>query len=98
MVLLRNINAMDVIISKNDEVLVYKMVGGVLDFKIFVGGQKPEQLLKQYHESINGYQLMPFWSLGLQMAKNGISNSATLLDILGSFDKLGIPVDGVWII
>lgn len=95
-VLLRTVAAMDFEIGPDFEFLKYKIVGGVLEFKIFLGDNQPEPLLKKYHQYINGYTLMPFWSLGFHQSRWGYNSSAKLLEIVKKFDEYDIPLDTIW--
>ena len=57
-VLLRTTNAMSVEILINK--IVYRVIGGILEFKFFLGDELPETCIKKYHEYLNGYAIMPF--------------------------------------
>ena len=95
-VFLRNMNAMDCIISGGFKVLTYKITGGIIELKMFLGDKTPEKPLKAYHNYINGYTLMPFWSLGYHQSRWGYRSSKKLLDVVANFDKYDIPLDTIW--
>ncbi len=56
-VFFRNSNAMDIVIDEVDDqkTLTYKTVGGVLDFKFFLG-TTPDHALDQYHSYFGGWE------------------------------------------
>ena len=95
-VFLRNSNAMDCVISKNSKFLTYKIVGGIIEFKLFLGDKKPETAIKLYHTYINGYTLMPFWSMGFHQSRWGYSSSKMLLEVVDNFRNSDIPLDTIW--
>lgn len=55
--------------------LEYQVMGGILEYKIFLGDQKPENSIKQYHSYINGFNLHPFWAHGYHQCKWGWNTS-----------------------
>lgn len=95
-VFLRNSNAMDCIISGKSKVLTYKITGGIIEFKLFFGDKKPDTSLKLYHNYINGYTLMPFWSLGYHQSRWGYTSSKQLLNVVNNFSEYDIPLDTIW--
>ena len=92
--LMRNSNAMDVIISGPK--LTYKMVGGVIDLVFFVGDKYPETVIKAYHNYIGNFTMMPFWSMGYHQSKWGYTTHATLLDVVNHYNQYNVPLDVIW--
>lgn len=72
--LFRNSNAMDVMISNHTNstyTFTYKVIGGVLDFRVFVGGKEPEELIKRFHEYTGRSAVPPFWAMGFHQSRWG---------------------------
>jgi len=44
--------------------LTFKVIGGNIDFRFFLGDSNPETAVKMYHRYVNGYTLHPFWAQG----------------------------------
>jgi len=95
MTLLRNVNAMDVIL-KNSESLTYKITGGILDFNFFLGNTDPESAIMTYHNYLGGWAVPPFWSLGYQQSRWGYNNLQDLQDVIDGFNKNNLPLDVIW--
>lgn len=93
---LRNANAMDCIISGGSKVLTFKITGGIMEMKFFLGDRYPETALKAYHTYINGYTMMPFWSLGYHQSRWGYKTSKELLSVVNKFENYDIPLDTIW--
>lgn len=49
---------MDILLR--DEILTYKVIGGVLDFYIF-SGPTPSDVVHQYYEVIGYPHMIPYW-------------------------------------
>jgi alpha-glucosidase len=95
MVLLRNVNAMDVILN-NSKSLTYKITGGILDFNFFLGDNYPETVITSYHKYLGGWAIPPFWSLGYQQSRWGYDNLTFMKEIVDTFTELKMPLDVIW--
>jgi len=93
--LMRNSNAMDVIVEK-DPALTYKMVGGVIDLVFFIGDDYPETVLKAYHNYLGNFTMMPFWSMGYHQSKWGYMNHGLMHDVVTKYIEHDIPLDVIW--
>ena len=60
---LKNSAAMDVEVT-SDQKLIYRIIGGVFHFKLFLGDKNPETAIEMYHKYLGGYTTPPFWSMG----------------------------------
>ncbi|EAR88123.1 family 31 glycoside hydrolase (macronuclear) [Tetrahymena thermophila SB210] len=93
--LFRNYYGMQVDYEQNSH-LTYKVIGGNIDFKFFIGDSNPETSIKLYHNYANGWILHPFWSSGFHQCRWGYQNSDMLMDVWDNFNKYGIPFDSLW--
>lgn len=95
LILFKNSNPTDVIISEDYKTIKYITIGGIIDFKIFIGDEKIDNLIKSYHNYLNRYELLPFWSLGYQFGAYGVSND--IINIVNLFDNNGLPLETIYI-
>lgn len=98
MVFFRNGNAMDIELNNinSKEKITYKTIGGILDFKIFLGDSHPENVVKMYHKYLGGYAIQPFWAFGFHQSRWGYSNSSILKEVVDKFEKNQLPLDAIW--
>ena len=70
---LRNSNAMDVIKSTQDSIhyITYKIIGGIVDFRFFIGEDNPELTLQKLNQYSGIAAIPPFWSLGFHQCRWG---------------------------
>jgi len=97
---LRNTFPMDVIVKDfHDEsyVLNYKVLGGVIDFHLFFGDEKPDTALIQYHDYLGGFSLPPFWAMGWHQSRWGYTSQEMVEDVLTGYKKHKIPLDVFWL-
>ncbi|KAL4492018.1 hypothetical protein ABPG72_008439 [Tetrahymena utriculariae] len=94
-VFLRNFNSIQAEYKKN-EYLTFIVVGGLLEFKIFLGDKNPETSLTQYHQYVNGFTLHPFWAHGYHQCRWGYNTSEKMTDVWNQFNKLDLPIDTIW--
>jgi len=95
-VYLRNSNAMDFRVDSQAETLQFFLTGSLIELKFFFGYTYPEDVLKLYHNYINGWSLMPFWAHGYHQSKYGVLYLDDLLDVVGNFTNLQLPIDVIW--
>jgi len=93
-VFLRSSNGMDVILSPGK--LTYKVIGGILDFFVFLG-PSPAQVLDQYTELIGRPHMPPAWALGFHQSRYGYKNIEAVEDMVRRYQKEGLPLDGIWL-
>ena len=61
---------------------------------LFLGKEKlPDEITKLYHEFINGWSMMPFWSLGYHQSRFGVKNLTDFMDIARKFEEVDLPLD-----
>ncbi|EGR31770.1 hypothetical protein IMG5_102700 [Ichthyophthirius multifiliis] len=93
-VFLRNSYGMEIDYEQNQS-LMYKVIGGNFDFKFFLGNN-PEEVIKMYHQYVNGWILHPFWVQGFHQCRWGYNNSDQLQEVWNKFNQLQIPLDSLW--
>ena len=57
MLLLRTTNALEFVVdrdSNHQRILTFKITGGTLDFRFFIGDTNPENVTKLYHTYLGG--------------------------------------------
>eukprot|EP01137_Pigoraptor_chileana_P037623 Opistho-2@34981 len=92
-VFLLNSNAMDVVLNPTS--LTYKVVGGVLDFYVFLG-PTPEEVVKQYQEVIGTPVMIPYWALGFHQCRWGYKTVAETWEVVKQYRANNLPLDTMW--
>ncbi|XP_022091523.1 maltase-glucoamylase, intestinal-like [Acanthaster planci] len=90
-VLILNSNAQDVTLSPAPY-LVYRTIGGVLDFYVFLG-PTPENVVQQYTEAIGRPFIPPYWSLGFQLCRYGYNSLDAVKETVNRMQRYSIPHD-----
>lgn len=96
---LRNNNAMDVIVENfavNQYKFTYKAIGGVLDFRFFLGEKNPEATIQKFQLYEGRSAIPPFWSLGFHQCRWGYKNITYLEDVLKNYEQNDLPLDTIW--
>jgi len=77
---LRSSNAMDVIKSteNNKHYITYKVIGGIFDFRFFLGEQSAEATLEKMNFYMGRAAIPPFWSLGHHQCRWGYKDVSYL--------------------
>ncbi len=88
-----NSNAMDVALVAGK--ITYKMVGGVIDFFLFLGPE-PASVVKQYHAVIGPPMMPPYWSLGFHQCRWGYKSLQDLEYVHSNYSTNEIPIDTFW--
>lgn len=89
---------MDVIISTKDNkhYVTYKVIGGVLDFRFFMGEQNAEATVERLNLYSGRAAIPPFWSFGFHQCRWGYKNVSYLEAVTSGYEKNGIPLDTIW--
>lgn len=95
MMLLKNVDGMQYEFNAQDE-LKFKIIGGIIDLKFFIGDKYPENVIKKYHAYINNFNMMPFWAFGIHQAIIGDFNSSKINSIIEKYKENGLPLDALW--
>jgi alpha-glucosidase (family GH31 glycosyl hydrolase) len=95
---LRSSNAMDVIKSTSADrhFITYKVIGGIFDFRFFLGEQSPETTVEKLNFYSGRAEVPPFWSFGFHQCRWGYKNITVLENVLAQYEKNGIPLDTIW--
>lgn len=75
--------------------LTYKITGGVLDFRVFVGSNA-EETVKMYHKYVGGHLLPPFWAMGFHLSRYGYKSWGVVRELLDDFEAHKMPLDVIW--
>ena len=94
-VLLRNVNAMDIVLTSTPA-MTYRTTGGVLDFFLFLG-PTPDDVMKQKGDLIGHSFLPPYWSLGFHLCRYGYTNDSDIQEVYERNAGAGLPMDTQWI-
>jgi lysosomal alpha-glucosidase len=89
---------MDVIKSRDSNriYITYKVIGGVLDFRFFLGEETPELTVAKLNFYAGRADVPPFWALGFHQCRWGYKNASALLDVLANYEKNDLPLDTIW--
>ena len=104
-VFLRNMHAMDIQLNSEENLsdqginelpsITYKVLGGVLDFKFFIG-ETAEESIKIYHKYIGGHLLQPFWAFGFHQSRYGYRSFQQVRELLNKYQEHNMPLDAIW--
>jgi alpha-glucosidase (family GH31 glycosyl hydrolase) len=94
----RSSNALDIIKSTKDNkhYLTNKVIGGILDFRFFLGEQSPEGTLEKMNLYMGRSIVPPFWSFGFHQCRWGYKNVDALENVLQNYEKNDLPLDSIW--
>jgi alpha-glucosidase (family GH31 glycosyl hydrolase) len=89
---------MDVIksINNNKHFITYKVIGGIIDFRFFLGEQNPEAVVERLNIYSGRAAIPPFWSFGFHQCRWGYDTVSKLEDVTSGYEKNGIPLDTIW--
>lgn len=89
-VVLLNSNAMEAILSPG-KVLVWRSIGGQLDFYINLGSS-PQEAVSRYVSLVGKPPLPPYWSLGFHLCRYGYNNLTTMKNTYNRMKQNSIPL------
>jgi alpha-glucosidase len=92
-IFLLNSYGMDIIIREN--VLSYKVLGGILEFYVFLG-PKPNDVIRQYYKVIGNPPLPPLWAFGFHHCKWGYKNVQELKAVVQKYRDIGLYLETMW--
>jgi len=82
--------------TNGNNLITYKVVGGVFDFSIFIGDENPETVVKKYHNFLGGYSMPPFWAMGFHQCRWGYKNLRMIQEVLEGYKNNNLPLDTIW--
>lgn len=96
MMFLRTTNALDFDFNSTDKSLKYMITGGELELKFFLGDEYPDTVIKMYHNYINKWTMMPFWSFGYHQSRWGYIYLQDMIDVYNNMTHYKLPIDVIW--
>ncbi|CAL8092206.1 unnamed protein product [Calicophoron daubneyi] len=93
-IFLLNSNCQEVYMTPMPAV-VYRTIGGILDFFIFTG-PTPADVIAQYYNLIGHPPVPPYWSLGFHLCRYGYRSTEDMKNTLQRNLDIGIPIDAQW--
>ena len=75
--------------------LIYRSIGGILDFYVFLG-PTPEEVVEQFTECVGRFYIPPYWSLGYHQCRWGYNSLANMRAAWNRTVSNNIPVDAQW--
>jgi len=82
--------------SNTSYLKIYRTIGGIIDFRFWVGERDPEVLIEDFHSYIGPAHIPPFWSLGYHQSRWGYHNVSALETVIEKYHENGIPLDIIW--
>lgn len=82
--------------SDSQSVLNFRSIGGIMDFFIFVA-EKPEDVIKAYHNVIGVPFFPPFWALGYHQSSPTYDDIKKIDHVLEAHDLANIPLESIWL-
>jgi len=81
--------------------LTYRVIGGVLDFFIYVGddadsSSTPNGIVTEYQRSVGLPHMPPLWSLGFHQCRWGYPSLQAVEDVVAKYAEAGLPLDTMW--
>ncbi|XP_051054776.1 sucrase-isomaltase, intestinal [Phodopus roborovskii] len=90
-VFLMNSNAMEIFIQPTP-IVTYRVIGGILDFYIFLG-DTPGEVVQQYQELIGRPAMPAYWNLGFQLSRWNYQSLDAVKEVVRRNREAGIPYD-----
>ncbi|KAI9262408.1 alpha glucosidase, partial [Phascolomyces articulosus] len=95
-VLLLNAHGMDYALDKGK--ITWKVIGGVLDFYLFVPQDRTPNSVIQLYTDVIGKPAMPaMWSLGWHQCRNGYKNISEADQVINKYTEHQIPLETMWL-
>lgn len=66
-ILFRNVNSLDFTVSdelQEKKKLKFQVIGGILEYRFFIGDKNPENVLEMYNRYVGGWYTPGFWAFG----------------------------------
>lgn len=81
-ILFRNVNSLDFTVSDiplKKKKLKFQVIGGILEYRFFIGNYDPEDTLRLYHRYVGGWRIPSFWSFGSHQSRWGYGHLDNLI-------------------
>ena len=92
--MMMNSNGMDIVLGATT--LTYKMLGGIIDFYVFIGST-PIDVMAQYTSIVGRPTMQPYWAYGFHNCKYGYESISQVEDVVAGYASAGIPLDTQWL-
>lgn len=76
--------------------LTYRMIGGVFDFRFFLGNVFAEVTLERFHQVLGRSEIPPLWALGMHQCRWGYNSADDLKEVVGKYKEHNLPLDTIW--
>lgn len=90
----RNLHGQEWILQP--EKLIYRTIGGSIDFYFFSGPTPTDALAQQQLGVIRTPAMQPYWALGFHQVRWGYQNWTVLQEILDGYRNANIPLEAIW--
>ncbi|KAL4450349.1 hypothetical protein ABPG74_009055 [Tetrahymena malaccensis] len=95
LIYLQNVNAMDIFLTKEQEI-EYRITGGILDFKI-ITCDLPRDCVQRYNRFLGKQALMPLWAYGFHQSRWGYQNIDEVKQIVTEYNFIVFPVESIFL-
>lgn len=65
--------------------LTYKVIGGIFDFRLFLGNKDADKVISRLHEYAGPSMIPPFWAMGFHQCRWGYRNVGYLEDVIRNY-------------
>lgn len=79
-------------ITLSPQTVTWRTTGGILDFFVFLG-PNPDHVTQQYTAVVGRPAMIPYWSLGFQLNKNGYGTLSEMKKVVNGIRNYDIPFD-----
>ncbi|KAL4478287.1 hypothetical protein ABPG72_016599 [Tetrahymena utriculariae] len=95
LIYLQNVNAMDIFLTKQQEI-EYHITGGILDFKI-ITCNSPRDCVQRYNLFLGKQALMPLWAYGFHQSRWGYQNIDEVKQIIAEYNFIEFPLESIFL-
>ncbi|KAI8140128.1 glycosyl hydrolases family 31-domain-containing protein [Fennellomyces sp. T-0311] len=94
--MLLNAHGMDVIYNRGR--ITWKVIGGILDFYIFVPRDRhPNSVIRSYTDVIGKPAMPALWTLGWHQCRYGFKSITQVEEVIDEYKKHELPLETIWL-